>query len=220
MLDSTWKSTGPTVARRIADALGLSIPAPQCALNYRNAFELVVATILSAQCTDARVNEVTPAVFQRYPDAKAMAEANLEELEQLIHSLGFFRAKSNNLKAMAQALTLNHGGQPPKTMEELTLLPGVGRKTANVVLANAFGIATGFVVDTHVKRLAFRLGFSESTNPEIIERDLMKLFPKKLWIDLGHRLILHGRSVCHARKPNCANCELVHSCPRNGVVSF
>ena len=193
-------------------------PSPYCALVHRNAFELLVSTILSAQCTDARVNLVTPPLFLRYPDAAAMARAELAEVETLIHSAGFYRAKAKNLVAMAGDLVANHGGEVPADLEALTRLAGVGRKTANVVLGNAFGIASGVVVDTHVKRLSFRLGLSKSDDPVAIEGELNLLVPRDEWVNFSHRLIEHGRRVCDARKPRCGACELASLCPKRGVV--
>ncbi len=200
-------------------ALATAYPDASCELSFRNPFELLVATILSAQCTDARVNTVTPALFARFPDARALATAELAELEALIRPTGFFHAKARNLLALAQALVARHEGTVPATMEALTALPGVGRKTANVVLGTAFGLPTGIVVDTHVARLAGRLALSRGRNPEAIEADLLALFPQTSWIALGHRLILHGRRVCTARRPDCARCPLAALCPRLGVES-
>jgi endonuclease-3 len=178
---------------------------------------LLVATILSAQCTDLRVNLVTPALFTRYPDAAALASATLEDVETIIRSTGFFRAKAKNLVAMATQLVNQHGGEVPADLDALTKLPGVGRKTANVVMGNAFQIASGIVVDTHVKRLAFRLGLTRSTDPETIEQELGALIPRSEWINFSHRLIEHGRKVCDARKPACHVCTLRDVCPKLGV---
>ncbi|HVN76687.1 MAG TPA: endonuclease III [Thermoanaerobaculaceae bacterium] len=207
----------PARAAAVRTALAAAYPEATCELAFSNAYELLVATILSAQCTDARVNMVTPALFRRFPDARALAAADQAELEELIRTTGFFRNKAKSLLGMARAVVERHGGEVPAAMERLTELPGVGRKTANVVLGTAFGLATGVVVDTHVARLAGRLGLSRETDPERIERDLMELFPKKEWVALGHRLILHGRRVCHARKPACDACALAETCPRVGV---
>lgn len=204
-------------ARQVVRALVALYPEPACALAHRNPFELLVATILSAQCTDARVNLVTPALFARYPDATALAGADPTALEALIHPTGFFRAKSRNLLAMARQLVDRHGGDVPRDLEALTALPGVGRKTANVVLGVAFAIASGVVVDTHVKRLARRLGLTESGDPVVIERDLIRLVPRTHWIDLSHRLILHGRATCAATRPRCDACALASICPKIGV---
>jgi len=207
--------------RRQAEAVLRSLvdlyPAPRCALDHRDAFELLVATILSAQCTDARVNLVTPALFARFPDARALALADLAEVEDLIRSAGFFRAKAKNLVAMACRLVEAHGGEVPADLEALTGLPGVGRKTAHVVLGNAFRVASGVVVDTHVKRLAFRLGLTRSTDPEAIEHELAAVLPRDEWVDFSHRLIEHGRRVCDARRPRCEVCTLQAICPKQGV---
>ncbi len=206
-------------ARRVVKALATLYPDAHCALNFRNPYELIVATILSAQCTDARVNQVTPTLFARYPDASALAAADPADLEETIHSTGFFRAKSKNLIGMAKALVTHHRGEVPADLDALTALPGVGRKTAHVVLGNAFGIASGVVVDTHVKRLSQRLGLTDHTDPERIEHDLAEHIPRKHWVDLSHRLIQHGRTVCDARRPRCDECGLEHICPKLGVVS-
>lgn len=206
-----------TRVRRLLRTLERVYPEPQCALLHKNPFELVVATILSAQCTDARVNMVTPALFARFPDAVALAAAEPSDVEALIHSTGFFRAKAKNLIAMAAQLVARHEGAVPADHDALTALPGIGRKTANVVLGVAFGKASGVVVDTHVKRLAFRLGLTVNKDPARVERDLIASVPRKQWIDLSHRLILHGRRVCAARRPLCERCELRAVCPKNGV---
>ncbi len=186
------------------------------ALDHRSPFELIVATILSAQCTDTRVNQVTPQLFARYPDARALALADPAELEAVIRSTGFFRSKAKNLIGMAQTLVAQHDGAVPAELEALTRLAGVGRKTAHVVLGTAFGIPSGVVVDTHVKRLAFRLGLTEQTDPERIEADLEALVPRKEWINLSHRLIHHGRAVCKAQRPRCSACPLASFCPARG----
>ena len=188
-------------------------PDAQCALLHQNPFELVAATILSAQCTDKRVNMVTPALFESFPTPAALAEAELDELEALIRTTGFFRNKARSLKGLGQALTTDHDGQVPSTMAELTALPGVGRKTANVVLGNAFGIDEGVVVDTHVKRISGLLGLTDEKTPEKIEQDLMELVPRTDWTLWAHLLILHGRSVCKARRPACGDCVLLDLCP-------
>ena len=187
-------------------------------LVHKNPFQLLVATILSAQCTDARVNMVTPELFRRFPDARSVAAADQEELEELIRSTGFFRAKARNLKAMAERLAEQHDGEIPRSLETLTRLAGVGRKTANVVLGTAYGIASGVVVDTHVKRLAYRLGLTTHKQPAQIERDLMAVVPRSEWVDLSHRLIQHGRRICLARKPRCSQCALEEICPKAGVT--
>ncbi len=188
-------------------------PGADCALIHENPFELLVATILSAQCTDKRVNMVTPALFERFPTPAAMAAADLGELEELIRTTGFFRNKARSLKGVGQALVADHGGQVPSTMAELHALPGVGRKTANVVLGNAFGIDEGVVVDTHVQRLSGLLGLTLQKTPEKIEVDLMDLVPSDHWTLWSHLLILHGRSVCKARRPLCDQCVLLDLCP-------
>jgi endonuclease III len=191
-------------------------PEPACALLHDNPLQLLVATILSAQCTDVRVNLVTPALFARYPDAQAFADAPLPELEHAIRSINFFRNKARNIRACCQVIVTQHGGQVPGTLDELVELPGIGRKTANVILGNAFAVP-GIVVDTHVGRLARRLNLSVHTDPNKVERDLMALLPAKTWTDISHRLILHGRQVCHARKPKCTACGLRRICPQVGV---
>jgi endonuclease-3 len=183
-----------------------------CALRHQNAFQLLVATILSAQCTDARVNLVTPALFADYPDAHALAGADPARIEELVRSTGFFRSKTKNLLGMAQAVVERFGGDVPCEMEDLVTLPGVGRKTANVVRSVAFGVP-GLAVDTHVGRLARRLGLSASEDPEVVERDLGALVPPQEWGTLSLRLILHGRAVCVARRPRCATCVLADVCP-------
>ena len=199
--------------------LHLEYPDAHCELNHANALELLVATILSAQCTDERVNKVTPALFARYPSAQAFAEANPEELEQMIHSTGFYRNKAKNILACCQRLVSVYGGEVPQTMAELLTLAGVARKTANVVLGNAYQIADGVVVDTHVKRLAGeRLKLTAQTDPEKIEKDLMALAPQDEWIDLAHLLIFHGRRCCDARKPACERCVISDLCPSTTVV--
>jgi endonuclease-3 len=200
-------------AGAIFDLLEREYPEARTALSHTNPFELAVATILSAQCTDARVNLVTPDLFRRFPDAGALASAPTEELEDLIHSTGFFRSKARNLVGMARAVMEDHGGELPRTLSELTRLPGIGRKTANVILGNAFGIDEGVVVDTHVKRLSGRMGFTKKTSPERVERDLMDLFPRRRWTLLSHLLIFHGRASCRARKPQCGECVVAHLCP-------
>ncbi len=204
-------------ARRVVEALEALYPDTRCALVHKGPYQLLVATILSAQCTDARVNQVTPALFARYPDAASLANAESDELEGLIRSAGFFRAKAKNLRAMATRVVTEHGGAIPGDLEALTALPGVGRKTAHVVLGNAFDTASGVVVDTHVKRLSFRLGLTRSRDPKIIERELNEQVPSAHWVNLSHRLIDHGRAVCIARKPRCSICTLAAICPKRGV---
>lgn len=207
----------PADLRAHADAIftGLSAlyPDAHCELDFANAFQLLVATILSAQCTDRRVNMVTPTLFARYPEPAALAAARQEDVEEIIRSTGFFRNKAKNLIAMAGAVVERHRGQVPATMDELVRLPGVGRKTANVVLGNACGINAGVVVDTHVQRLVGRLGLTRETDPERIERVLMDLYDRDRWTMLSHLLIWHGRRVCEARKPRCADCALNTICP-------
>lgn len=198
-------------AQRINEILGTVYPGAECALHFRNAFELLAATILSAQCTDERVNMVTPALFDRFPDAPTMAEASLADLEELVKTTGFFRNKSKSLKGMAEALVRDFGGEVPKTMEELRTLPGVGRKTANVVLGNCFGVP-GLTVDTHMTRVNLRLGLTKNSDPEKIERDLMDLIPQPEWTLYSHRIISHGRQVCVARKPRCEICPVTELC--------
>ena len=188
-------------------------PDAHCELIYSNPLELLVATILSAQCTDKRVNLVAKELFRRCRSARDFAGIPLPELEALVRSTGFFRNKSKNIRNMAAVLIAKHGGEVPKSLEELAALPGVGRKTANVVLGNAFGLNEGVVVDTHVGRLSRRLGLTKSDNPARIEQDLIKLFPRRHWADLSHWLIFHGRRRCQARKPDCAGCELRDICP-------
>jgi len=188
-------------------------PGATCALVHRDAWQLLCATILSAQCTDKRVNMVTPILFARYPDPQSMAEADPAELQEIIRTTGFFREKAKSLIAVNQDIVHRFGGKVPETMEELTSLRGVARKTANVVLGTAFGKNEGVVVDTHVKRIARRLGWTRESDPEKIERDLMALFPRDLWTVLGHTLILHGREICDARRPRCAECPVNDLCP-------
>jgi endonuclease-3 len=188
-------------------------PDATCSLDYESPLQLLVATMLSAQCTDERVNNVTPALFARYPDAIALAGANLETLEALIKSTGFYRNKAKNIRGASQMILERFDGQVPQTMEALTQLPGVARKTANVVLAHGFGINAGVTVDTHVKRLSRRLGLTNEENPVKVERALMPLLPQSDWENWSIRLIYHGRAVCKARKPNCGDCVLVDLCP-------
>jgi endonuclease III len=199
--------------RPILAKLKTAYPEAAIPLKHRNPFELLVATILSAQCTDERVNQVTPALFKRYPDARALASATPSDLEALIRSTGFYHNKAKSLLGMSRLLADRFGGQVPRRMEDLLELPGVARKTANVVLGGAFGISVGVVVDTHVKRLAQRLGLTRQNEPEKIERELMELVPAAEWYSFSLRLIYHGRRVCKARKPNCAGCTLSALCP-------
>ena len=194
-------------------------PDPACGLRFTNPLELLVATILSAQCTDARVNLVTPALFSRYKTAADFAAADIDELQGYVRSTGFFRNKAKNIRACCGQLLEKHGGAVPATLDALAALPGVGRKTANVVLGDAFGVP-GITVDTHVGRLGRRLGLTAHTDPVKVEFDLMKLVPQAEWTRFSHRLILHGRQVCHSRKPACERCDLAAVCPRRGVTSF
>jgi len=205
-------------ANRVVRTLTKLYPDVECGLAHRNAHELLVATVLSAQCTDARVNQVTPGLFARFPDARSMAGALPGDVEALIHSTGFFRAKARNVIALSARIVERHEGEVPRELDVLTDLPGVGRKTAHVVLGNAFGIPSGVVVDTHVKRLAYRLGMTTSRDPAVIERDLCELVPRSGWIDLSHRLIDHGRRTCLALRPRCGQCALEPLCPRQGVA--
>ena len=190
-----------------------------CALHHRNPFELLVATILSAQCTDARVNKVTPGLFARHPGASELARADRSELEELIRSTGFYRNKAKSIQGAATRIAEEFSGEVPQSMDELLSLPGVARKTANVVLGTAFGIADGIVVDTHVFRLSHRMGLAQARSPEQVERQLMSLVPREQWVAFGHRMIHHGRDVCSARAPDCDACTLEPHCPRLGVVA-
>jgi endonuclease-3 len=219
-VETLLNASSPAAERlpEIIRLLRLLHPDATCALDYQNPLQLLVATILSAQCTDERVNKVTPGLFARYPTAQALAEADREELEQIIHSTGFFRNKAKNVQEACRRIVLEYGGEVPNNMADLLSLAGVARKTANVVLGNCYGIADGVVVDTHVKRLAERLGLSAHTDPEKIERDLMALAPQAEWIDLSHLLIFHGRRVCDARKPRCGECPLSPLCPFANAV--
>jgi endonuclease III len=204
-------------AREVLRRLLAEYPDAHCALDFRTPYQLLVATILSAQCTDKRVNMVTPALFKKYPNARALARARQSDVEEMIRSTGFFRNKAKSLTGMAIAVTEQHGGEIPDTMDALTGLPGVGRKTANVILGNAFDKNDGIVVDTHVTRLAARLGLSKAKTAEKIEQALMPLFPRERWAMLSHLLIEHGRRVCVARKPKCAECVLSDICPSSTV---
>ena len=200
-------------ARLIFRRLARAYPDAACALHHRSAFELLCATILSAQCTDVRVNLVTPHLFARYPTAQALAAASRSDVEEIIKSTGFFRNKSKSLVGMAQALVAENGGEVPRSMAALLTLPGVGRKTANVILGNAYGNNEGITVDTHVGRLGRRLGFTRRDDPVKIELDLMPLFPRKDWALLSHLLIFHGRRICLARRPKCGECGVNDVCP-------
>ena len=202
---------------RLVKALPVVYPDAHCELDFRTPLELLVATILSAQCTDKRVNAVTPTLFAKYRSAADYAKAPPATLERLIRSTGFFRSKTKSIRAAAASIAAEHGGRVPDTMEKLHGLPGVGRKTANVVLGNAFGKDEGIVVDTHVIRLSHRLRLTRQTDPEKIERDLMKLVPRQHWTNWSHWLIWHGRRRCFARKPDCHNCEIFRLCPSGKV---
>jgi endonuclease-3 len=207
-----------TQAARVVRRLKADYPHATCALQHESPFQLLVATMLSAQCTDERVNMVTPALFRRWPSAAQMALAPTKALETAIQSTGFFRNKAKNIKAASQALMENHNGHVPRDLDALVSLPGVGRKTANVVLGTAYGLATGIVVDTHVARLSRRLGLTKHTDPNKIEQDLLQIVPQREWVDFAHRLIHHGRGICTARKPKCEQCSLNAFCPRIGVA--
>lgn len=204
-------------AKLVVRALKRLYPEPQCALVHRNPYELIAATILSAQCTDVRVNMVTPELFRRYPKVQDLAAARIVDVEEIIRTTGFFRSKAKNLVAMASKVVEEHQGEIPQDLDALTELGGVGRKTANVVLGVAFGIASGVVVDTHVKRLSYRLGLTKSKDPVVIERELVAIVPRKEWVNLSHRLIDHGRRVCNALRPRCEDCSMAKICPKNGV---
>ena len=206
------RGTDPARVRAILAKLDEAYPAATCALKHDNPFQLLISTILSAQCTDERVNIVTATLFPKYPNPKAFAYANPSELEQDIRPTGFFRNKTKSIMGASKKIVEEFGGQMPKTMEELLTLPGVARKTANVVLGTAFGIASGVVVDTHVLRLSERLDLSKNTDPKKVEQDLMAVIPRERWILFSHQLIWHGRRVCQARKPNCIQCNLESLC--------
>jgi endonuclease-3 len=203
----------PARVAAILEGLEQLYPDVECELTHQNAFQLMCATILSAQCTDERVNMVTPKLFATFPTPEAMAEAPTPVLEDIIRSTGFFRQKSKSLKRASALLVEKYGGEVPRTIDELLVLPGVARKTANVVLGTAYGIAAGVVVDTHVQRLSLRLGLTRQLTPQKIEQELMKVIPQEHWIRFSHQLIWHGRRVCFARKPDCAGCLLAPHCP-------
>ncbi|MCE2794482.1 MAG: endonuclease III [Planctomyces sp.] len=205
---------------QIVKRLEQLFPIAECALHHTNAFQLLVATILSAQCTDERVNKSTPELFRRFPDAAALSAASQEDVEEIVKPLGFFRSKATNLRAMAAGLVEHHGGEVPADLEALVVLAGVGRKTASVVLGTWFGIPSGVVVDTHVRRLTNLLGLVKSQNAEIIERELMALVPQSEWINFSHRLIHHGRRTCVARRPQCGGCGLLSLCQRVGLPAL
>jgi endonuclease III len=209
---SVWPPR-PSRVKAILQELDRLYPAADCELERRNPFQLLCATILSAQCTDERVNRVTPVLFARFPTPAALAEAPLPVLENIIRSTGFFRNKAKNLVGASRVLDERWSGKMPRSMEALLTLPGVARKTANVVLGTAFGIAEGVVVDTHVTRVAQRLALTRETTPEKIEHDLMGIIPRERWILLAHQIIWHGRRICHARKPSCDTCPLAPNCP-------
>lgn len=209
------KTRAPKIFKRLA----AEYPDAHCALDFRNPYELLAATILSAQCTDKRVNMVTPALFAKYPDARSLSVANPLELQEMIRSTGFFNNKTKSLLGMANGVVEKHGGEIPATMDELHALPGVGRKTANVVLGNAFGRNEGIVVDTHVGRLSNRLGLTKQADAVKIELDLTAIFPKEQWTLLAHLLISHGRTVCDARRPLCDHCAIHTLCPSSTVPS-
>ncbi|HOC42470.1 MAG TPA: endonuclease III [Thermoanaerobaculales bacterium] len=204
-------------ARAVAELLAAAYPEARCELDYRDPWELLVATVLSAQCTDERVNQVTPVLFGRWPTPAAMAQAPLDELEAVIRPTGFFRNKARALRGAAEALVARHGGTVPAELEALVELPGVGRKTAKVVLGEAFGIAAGIAVDTHVRRVAGRLGLTRADDPEAIAGELERLVPRPGWVAFSMRMILHGRRVCVARRPRCAGCPLDPACVKAGV---
>ncbi|MFW5735519.1 MAG: endonuclease III, partial [Oceanidesulfovibrio sp.] len=204
-------------AGEVLHRLGARYESPESALVHHNPWELLVATVLAAQCTDERVNKVTPELFERWPDPAALARADVGAIEEVVRSTGFFRNKAKNLKAAAQMVESEFGGELPKSLAELTRLPGVARKTANIILGHAFGINEGVAVDTHVKRLSYRLGFTESQDVKKIERDLMVLIPQDRWGDINHYLVFLGREICKARKPLCSECPLEDICPKHGV---
>lgn len=203
----------PLRVQAILSELDRLYPKADCELDYGNPFQLLCSVILSAQCTDERVNQVTPKLFALFPTPGAMAEAPLPVLEEIIRSTGFFRQKAKSLKGTATLLMERHGGEVPRTLDEIRKLPGAARKTANVVLGTAYGLAEGVVVDTHVQRLSLRLGLTRETTPEKIEQDLMKVIPRDRWITFSHQLIWHGRRICFARKPDCDNCRVAPHCP-------
>lgn len=206
----------PFRARKINAILGRTHPDAKCALHHKSPLQLLVATILSAQCTDVRVNKVTPTLFKRYPTAAAYAKASPADLERMVHPTGFYKQKAKSIRRTAQELVKRFGGKVPRTMEEMVTLPGVGRKTANVILGVCFGVP-GIVVDTHVRRLAYRMGFTKESDPDKIERDLMRLLPRKEWTPFSHRMIFHGRRICTAARPSCPTCPVRSLCPRLGL---
>jgi endonuclease III len=207
--DAERKSRAREVQKRLRKAL----PEPRCELDHKDAWQLLISTILSAQSTDARVNQVTPELFRHYPTPEALGGAELADVERIIRSTGFFRNKAKAIVGASKLLVERHGGVVPRTLDAVIELPGVARKTANVVLGTAYGIASGFIVDTHAGRVARRLGLTRHEDPERVEQDLCALFAQRDWVDLGHRFVLHGRYVCLAKKPDCANCPLQEICP-------
>ena len=211
------RTTTKAHALEVFHRLRRAHPDAHCALDHKSPFELLIATILSAQCTDERVNMVTPVLFDRYPTVRALAEAELSELQEVVRTTGFFRNKSRSIRGAARKLLDDHAGEMPREMDSLLGRPGVARKTANVVLGVAFRIASGVVVDTHVTRLCYRLGLTRATDPIRIEKDLQRLLPEEAWIDFPHHMIFHGRRVCQARKPRCDECSLEEICPRRGL---
>lgn len=206
------------LAAEVLTRLKVRYPEVKTALNWQDPWELLVATVLSAQCTDVQVNKITPVFFRRWPGPHDLKKARLQDVEEVIRSAGFYRNKAKNLLSTAKIIVDTHKGRVPGSMEELVTLPGVARKTANIVLSNALGINQGIAVDTHVKRIAFRLGLTGSTNPDIVERDLMPLFPVKEWGGINHMLVFFGREVCGARKPGCSGCELADICSKRGIL--
>jgi endonuclease-3 len=200
-------------AKDVRERLAKALPEPRCELDHANAWQLLIATILSAQSTDARVNMVTPALFERFATPKALGSASLPEVEELVRTTGFFRNKAKNIVGASKRIAEEHGGQVPRSLEALVELPGVARKTANVVLGTAYGLPTGFIVDTHAARVAQRLGLTQHEDAAKIETDLCDAFPKDDWVAMGHRFVLHGRYVCTARKPACSACPLAEICP-------
>lgn len=205
-------------ASNILNILKNRYPNPKTKLNWKTPWELLVATILAAQCTDDRVNEITPIFFKKWPTIMALSKAKNEEVEKVIYPTGFYRNKAKFLVGSAKKIISDYNGEVPDTMEDLLKLPGVARKTANIVLSNCFSKNEGIAVDTHVKRLSYRLGLTSSKNPQIIEKDLMAIFPKKDWHLVNHLLVWFGRDVCTARSPRCKDCDLEHLCPKNGVL--
>jgi endonuclease III len=204
-------------AREVRRRLEEAMPEPRVELDFADAWQLLIATILSAQSTDRNVNRVTPVLFAKYPTPKALAQAPQDEVETAVKSTGFYRNKAKAIRGASQALVDRHGGRVPRTMEEMLELPGVARKTANVVLGSAYGIATGIVVDTHAARVAQRVGLTDDKDPKKVERDLCAVFPEECWIDMGHRLVLHGRYVCTSRNPACPSCPVAAVCPSRGL---